>query len=127
MKKELGVGRCGLACCLCSQSGTCKGCTADIKNHGWCENLRCSREKNIDGCYNCDADCQSGMMGKKKAVAFSTFIRRYGVETLLECLERNEQKGLVYHRDGTSGDYDLPNTVEETVDLIMTGELPNKE
>lgn len=67
------------------------------------------------------------MMGKKKAVAFSTFIRRYGVETLLECLERNEQKGLVYHRDGTSGDYDLPNTVEETVDLIMTGELPNKE
>lgn len=26
MKRELGIARCGLACCLCSENVTCKGC-----------------------------------------------------------------------------------------------------
>ena len=26
MKRELGVARCGLACCLCSENVICKGC-----------------------------------------------------------------------------------------------------
>lgn len=124
MKKEMGVGRCGAACCLCKDNDTCKGCDKDIKNHMACENLRCSREKNITGCYNCDIDCQNGMMGEKTAAAFSTFIRRYGVETLIECLERNEKQGVLYHRDGYKGDYDVPETQEGVVDFIMTGKLP---
>lgn len=26
MKRELGIARCGLACCLCSENATCAGC-----------------------------------------------------------------------------------------------------
>ena len=26
MKRELGIARCGLACCLCSENTTCAGC-----------------------------------------------------------------------------------------------------
>lgn len=29
LKRELGIARCGLACCLCSENVTCKGCKRD--------------------------------------------------------------------------------------------------
>lgn len=29
MKRELSIARCGLACCLCSENVTCKGCRVD--------------------------------------------------------------------------------------------------
>ncbi len=29
MKRELGIARCGLACCLCSENVLCKGCRRD--------------------------------------------------------------------------------------------------
>lgn len=28
MKRELGIARCGLACCLCSENKTCHGCNS---------------------------------------------------------------------------------------------------
>ena len=30
---------------------------------------------------------------------FAEFAGKYGVEELLNCLERNEQAGIVYHRE----------------------------
>ena len=29
MKREYGIARCGLACCLCSENTTCQGCLGD--------------------------------------------------------------------------------------------------
>ncbi|MDO5310962.1 MAG: DUF3795 domain-containing protein, partial [Clostridia bacterium] len=26
MKRELGIARCGLACCVCSKNDECRGC-----------------------------------------------------------------------------------------------------
>jgi len=38
MKRELGIARCGLACCLCSENITCKGCKMDgYKELSWCK------------------------------------------------------------------------------------------
>ena len=37
MKRELGIARCGLACCLCSENVPCKGCKRD----GFMESARC--------------------------------------------------------------------------------------
>ena len=38
MKRELGIARCGLACCLCSENVTCKGCKLDgFKDLSWCK------------------------------------------------------------------------------------------
>ena len=130
MKRELGIARCGLACCLCSENDKCKGCHLDgflelpwCKDANWCENRKCSIEKNINGCYECvDQNCRKGLFKEKiKALAFCEFVRRYSKEELLNCLEANEKKGVVYHRQGIVGDYDDFETIEELIEFIKTG------
>jgi len=48
------------------------------------------------------------------------YIKRYGEPNLLDCLERNEKAGVVYHREGIIGDYYDFNDVEE---LIIIGNV----
>ena len=60
-------------------------------------------------------------MSKIKPYGFTLFIKRYGLEELLDCLERNKQNGVVYHREGIVGDYDDLNDVEELIKFIKTG------
>ena len=130
MKRELGIARCGLACCLCSENVTCKGCKRDgfmelswCKDAEWCEVRRCGIDKNLNGCYECTpAECRKGLYAEKiKPRAFAEFARRYGIDELLDCLERNEQAGIVYHREGIMGDYDDFDDIEELIDFIKTG------
>ena len=40
---------------------------------------------------------------------------------LLDCLERNEQNGIIYHREGIMGDYDEFDDLEELIHFIKTG------
>ena len=121
MKRELGIARCGLACCLCSENARCAGCNSgDCPDKPWCENRKCSLEKGIVGCYTCD-DCRKGMLTKIKPYGFTLFARRYGVEALLDCLERNEKAGVVYHREGIVGDYDDFTDAEKLIEFIRTG------
>ncbi len=131
MKRELGIARCGLACCLCSENKECKGCRQDgfadlswCKDAEWCQNRKCVLEKNISGCYECQPkDCRKGLFADKiKARAFAEFARRYGVSELLDCLERNERAGVVYHRQGIMGDYDDFDDLEELIGFIRKGE-----
>ena len=42
MKRELGIARCGLACCLCSENITCHGC-----NSGECPDKDVYYGKNV--------------------------------------------------------------------------------
>ena len=49
------------------------------------------------------------------------FIKRYGIEELLDCLERNEKNGVVYHREGINGDYDDFDNVEDLISFIKSG------
>ena len=122
MKRELGIARCGLACCLCSENENCRGCSsADCPDKDWCENRKCSIEKNIGHCYDCDLDCKKGLLSKIKPYGFSLFVKRYGEEELLSCLERNEKNGVVYHRDGINGDYDVFDDVEALIRFIKYG------
>ena len=122
MKRELGFGRCGLACCQCSENDHCGGCSAgDCPGQNWCENRKCSLEKGISHCYNCPSSCRSGMQAKIKPYGFNLFMRRYGEEALLDCLEANEKRGIVYHREGIHGDYDDFDDVEALIQFIRTG------
>lgn len=130
MKRELGIARCGLACCLCSENNICKGCKKDgfvelswCKDANWCENRNCSINKRLNGCYECkDSSCRKGLFKEKiKPLAFTEFVRRYGLEELLNCLERNEQKGIVYHRQEIIGDYDDFNDIEKLIKFIKYG------
>ena len=130
MKRELGIARCGLACCICSENEYCKGCRRDgfkelswCKDAEWCVNRKCVLERNLKGCYECHPkECHKGIYDKNiKAKSFAEFARRYGMEHLLDCLEENEKNGIVYHRSGIVGDYDGFTDVEELIEFIKTG------
>ncbi|MCM1114267.1 MAG: DUF3795 domain-containing protein [Clostridium sp.] len=122
MKRELGIARCGLACCLCSENITCNGCNSGkCPDKDWCENRKCTIEKGFEHCFECNENCRKGLLSKIKPYAFTEFVKRYGKDALLDCLERNEQQGIVYHRDGINGDYDDFNDVEKLIDFIQTG------
>ena len=100
MKRELGIARCGLACCLCHENITCNGCNSDeCIDKEWCENRKCSLEKEIPGCFLCENDCHKGLLSKMKPYGFTVFAKRYGLETLLDGLERNEKNGVIHHRE----------------------------
>ena len=122
MKRELGIARCGLACCLCSENVTCSGCNAgNCPDTDTCENRHCSFSRQFSHCYECPEDCRKGLLGKIKPYAFTQFVKRYGEEKLLDCLEENERNGIVYHRQGIIGDYDDFDDVETLIAFILTG------
>lgn len=124
MKRELGIARCGLACCLCGESEHCAGCdSGDCPDKDGCENRACSLERGVAHCFDCpETDCKKGVLQKSKPYGFTAFARRYGEQALLDCLGRNEQRGVVYHREGVVGDYDGFADGEELIRFIQTGE-----
>ncbi len=122
MKREYGIARCGLACCLCSENTTCRGCSSgDCPGAEGCENRSCSLSRQIGHCFDCTEPCRNGLLRKIKPYAFTEFARRFGEEHLLDCLERNEKNGVVYHRAGVQGDYDDFADVEALISFIETG------
>ena len=74
MKRELGIARCGLACCLCSENVTCNGCNSgECPDKDWCENRECTVSKKIGHCYECNEKCRKGLLAKIKPYAFTEF------------------------------------------------------
>lgn len=122
MKRELGIARCGLACCLCSENDHCAGCdSGECPDKNWCENRKCSLSKEIAHCYECSQHCRKGLLGKIKPYGFTQFAKRYGEMALLDCLKRNEQNGVIYHREGINGDYDDFADTEALIQFIRIG------
>lgn len=72
-------------------------------------------------CSACGEDCRKGLLSKIKPYAFTLFLKRYGEDELLDCLERNEKNGIVYHREGIVGDYDDFDDAEKLIEFIRTG------
>ena len=79
------------------------------------------RRKGLEHCFECDEDCRKGLLGKVKPYAFSLFAKRFGEEELMNCLERNERNGVVYHRSELNGDYDEFDDPEKLIEFIRTG------
>ena len=78
-------------------------------------------EKSVSHCFSCDEKCRKGLLSKIKPYGFTEFAKRYGVDELLDCLERNEKNGIVYHRENITGDYDNFTDVEELIKFIKSG------
>lgn len=125
MDRQKGVAFCGLACAVCGSNANCAGCRDEgCKDKDWCINLRCCKTKGLNGCWECGGfPCEGSMLDSMRIKAFAGFIREFGEERLLDCLERNEQAGIVYHYPGElTGDYDTPKTEEGIWRLILSGE-----
>ena len=119
---EKGLAACSLACVLCSEDD-CPGCKA--KNNLECSIYKCSKEKGLDGCYQCSADnCKEEMPQRIRNKAFSRYAHVYGEEALLRRLEENYNNGILYHRPNEyKGDYDILETEEQIMHLIHTGKI----
>lgn len=82
--------------------------------------------KGFTHCYECPEPCTKGLLGKTKAYAFTRFAGLYGEERLLDCLERNEKNGVVYHRIGITGDYDDFDDADALIEWLRTGHRQNE-
>ena len=124
MKRELGLARCGLACCLCDEHENCLGCDANgCPGANDCRNLLCSKERGLKGCFECpDYPCDSPMLQKPRLRVFSELRKELGDETLLDLLALREQEGVVYHDAGQlTGDYDRPVSDAAIRQLVLHG------
>ena len=95
------IARCGLSCNHCFLKDWCGGCRtayntcSDAMNNPEkvCPNTSCCMEKNIDGCYECDAlvSCKKGFYGYDDVnaiKAMALFIRKYGKKKLLKVMDQ---------------------------------------
>lgn len=124
MDRKKGIAYCGLACAVCSENKNCVGCrNGDCENEDSCKNFQCCKTKGLEGCWECNEfPCRGSMLDKIRIRAFAKFIKYYSVEYLLDCLDKNEKKGIVYHYPGKlTGDYDLPDTKDDIIDMILNG------
>lgn len=118
---------CGLVCALCRPEAACR-CRSDnhcgkrLSPKGYFQ-YDCCTEKGLDGCWACDnAPCGVDMHApeKVKIRAFIRCIREDGLERFAAYLLANAEKGIVYHRSGIFGDYDLDS--EEEVLRLLKGD-----
>ena len=121
------VAYCGLICGMCQPEAVCScrsnnHCGKRLSPEG-CLQYTCCREKGIEGCWECeDSPCDRDMLApdKVKIRAFVRCIREDGLESFAEDIVRKEAKGIVYHRSGIYGDYDLA-TEAEVLELLREG------
>ena len=71
MRRELGIARCGLACCLCSENGDCDGCESEsCPDAATCRARSCSMERGLAHSYVCPSPCDAMEGAQLKARAF---------------------------------------------------------
>ena len=123
------IACCGLLCLLCQPSDACScrtnnHCGKRLSSDG-CFQYSCCISKSLDGCWECsDAPCAKDMFapGKTKTRAFISCIKEDGIDRFSEYIIRNADNGIVYHRDGIWGDYDLDSEAD-VLKLLRTGSL----
>ena len=101
------VAYCGLSCNHCFLGEWCGGCRTNYNvcsfatesPDGQCPNVKCCREKELDGCYECPGleTCEKGFFipsndGANAAKAQSLYIRKYGKKAFLEVQDRIHEK-----------------------------------
>lgn len=93
---------CGLDCDSCEykDKNNCKGCIASNGEpfHGECAVVKCSKEKNYDGCWECDEllSCGKGFYksdndGARACKAQAMFIKNHGKEEFLKVRDKLRQ------------------------------------
>ena len=119
------IAYCGLVCGMCHLRTECDGCknaTRQCARSSMCFQRACCIQSNLAGCWECpDFPCGADMHGPNHDIrirAFVSFIRDEGAECLVDCLLRNEARGIHY---GYKMDYDGKGSEEEVINILKTG------
>lgn len=120
------VGYCGHNCNYCWLGQWCGGCRsnynccsyATICEDKVCPNLKCAKEKQIDGCYECDLlkTCEKGYYSNQKeyvAKATAIFIKKYGLECYKNTLKSAIDSGVNYPKT-----FDESGSVEKAIKIL---------
>ena len=133
-KIKTSIAYCGLICLLCSPDGNCdcrikNRCSKKNSQEG-CFQYECCNKHGYSGCWQCpDAPCDKDMFtpakpgqtsSRRKLRAFITCIKEDGLDAFAQYIMKNTENGIVYHRNGVYGDYDLE-TEEDILHLLRTG------
>lgn len=121
------VSYCGLLCVLCCPDGGCdcrvaNGCGKKASPEG-CFQHDCCIAKGFAGCWECpDFSCGKDMFNDDhlRLRTFVKCIREDGLDKFAGYILRNLENGVVYHREGFKGDYDL-GTEAEILQLLRVG------
>jgi hypothetical protein len=126
------ISYCGLICCLCGIDGSCdckeiNHCGKKASPEG-CFQYICCRERGFNGCWECDDfSCDKDMFNEQhiRLKTFVKCIKEDGIDMFTQYILHNCENGIMYHRNGDFGDYDL-DTEEEILHLLRTGETRPK-
>ncbi|MBB5264689.1 hypothetical protein HNP82_001817 [Catenibacillus scindens] len=126
---ENSIAYCGLLCGLCHPEGDCNckfenHCSKQSSARG-CFQYNCCSSKNLNGCWECtESPCGIDMhtLDNVKIRAFIRCIKEDGLEKFISYIENNMGQGLVYHRHGFTGDYDLE-TEDAVLELLRHGKI----
>lgn len=129
-KIEKSIAPCGLICELCSERTHCRGCNFSGKDEleCCCYQRRCCEDKKISGCWECDKfpcgkDMHDISQHGVRLIAFIRYAKENGLHKLAERIVKNEQNGIIYHRDSVNytGDYDGFSSEDEVIELLEKG------
>ena len=131
-KKALAqtIAPCGLICGLCGEAPHCPGCRdadAGCVRVEVCYQRKCCATRGIKGCWKCpDFPCGQDMFSPEHDVRLVTFVRcakEDGPKALAAYLLRNQDSGILYHRDkqAHTGDYDSLGSEEAVLELLRKG------
>ena len=119
------IAYCGLVCGRCHLRMECDGCknTASLcARSEVCFQRNCCLQKGLQGCWECaEFSCGKDIHGPThdpRIRAFVAFIKAEGAETLVDCLLRNEERGIHY---GHNRHYDGKGSEEEVIRLLKIG------
>ena len=135
-KNELAqtIAPCGLICALCSESDTCHGCpSGECGRAARCYQRKCCAERGFKGCWKCpDFPCEQDMFapeGNPRLIAFVRCAKVDGPKALAGYVLRNQDAGVVYHRDAENhtGDYDGLGGEDAVLELLRTGNVTTTE
>ena len=121
------ISYCGLLCILCCSDRSCdchstNQCGKKSSANG-CFQHDCCVKNGFAGCWDCpDFLCGKDMFDDKhlRLKTFVKCIKEDGIDKFSEYILRNYKNGIVYHRDGYTGDYDLE-TEGEILNLLKNG------
>lgn len=122
------IAPCGAVCGLCGEVPNCKGCLENgSKCSVGCSRRECCAGKRIRGCWKCDDfPCAKNEYSQTRGIKLKAFVRcakEDGLKGLAGYVLRNQDNGILYHRDAENhiGDYDGFDSEDAVLELLRTG------